>query len=67
MAVNSGGTLGSLLYSSAPAGRLRFPPSWRPADYSYERLASTFANETGAANDSVWFGAINDLVPAGEI
>lgn len=66
VALASGGTLGNLLYNSAPAGRLRFPPSWRPEDYSYARLASKFANETAPSPDNVWFGAINNVVPGAD-
>ena len=62
VAANSGGTLGTILFDNSPKGRLRFPSSWEPFDYNATALASTF--KRGPADTSVWFGAINDLVPS---
>lgn len=63
LAVNSGGTLGSILMDSVPPGRLRFPPSWDPSSYTYSQMASKF--EVGHHRPgSVWFGAVNGLIPS---
>ena len=63
VAVNSGGTLGTILMANAPPGRLRFPPSWDPASYNFSSLSSKFkgGKDTGS---SVWFAAIDNLIPS---
>ena len=63
VAVNSGGTLGTILMANAPPGRLRFPPSWDPASYNYSSLSSRFQSGSDPEG-SVWFAAIDNLVPS---
>ncbi len=59
----SGGIVGGVLHATAH-GRLGFPPSWLPKDYgngtAHKELSQRY--KIPGMKDSVWFGAITDVL-----